>query len=133
MKIGSKHAHVAIIVIAVVSLIFTLWLVYNEIADPPYCPRIFYIPACYLVFVAYSLVIISEFIKKREANILMYLGGAGLGFVLAVWFSFNHIAGLERCPIFFGIPMCYASLLACSVLIVIKMVLIHKDMPLSLR
>ena len=133
MRSGPRYAHTAIVAIAAASLVLTLWLVYNEITNPPYCPRIFYIPACFIVSVAYTLVVVSEFIKKREANILMYLIGAGMGAVLAVWFSFNHIAGLEPCPIILSIPMCYASLLACVILIVIKMILVHHDLSLSLR
>ena len=102
-----------------IGLIFSIYLVVSELINSDFCPRIYGIPACYLVLLAFILVFISEILKLLLKNIVFYLGWL-IGFILAIWFSFSQIVGIDNCPLLLGIPMCYLSLILFIILLFIK-------------
>jgi len=99
-----------IALISLVGLIFSVILVKNELLIGNYCPKVLILPACYIVLVAFFLVLLSCLIKTRLISILLFEIGADVGLILAIWFSFAQFKGLKQCPVSFGIPLCYASL-----------------------
>ena len=102
-----------------IGVIFSIYLVGMDLIYSGFCPKIFGIPACYLVLLAFILVIISNFFKIFLNYLFFYLGWS-IGFILALWFSFNQIFRIDNCPIFFEIPMCYLSLTIFIIILFIK-------------
>ncbi|MBN2527275.1 MAG: hypothetical protein JXR76_12845 [Deltaproteobacteria bacterium] len=104
--------------IAVLSSLISFWLVWNEMTAPPFCPRLLHVPACVPVFVAYVLVTFAIVFKKLPARRYIYWGGTIIGLAIAIWFSTRQLLGLARCPTLPGIPipLCFASLLAFTLL-----------------
>ena len=102
-----------------IGLIFSVYLVGMDLIHSDFCPKILGIPACYLVLLAFILVIISNFFKIFLNNLIFYLGWL-IGFILALWFSFNQIVRIDNCPLFFEIPMCYLSLILFVIILFIK-------------
>jgi len=104
-------------IISLLGLIFTIFLILDEFKKPGYCPRFLKIPACYLVFLAFLLVLLSE---KLLINNLFILGVC-IGLGLAAWFSINQLLGRHQCPQLFKIPMCFVSFFVFLILIVLKL------------
>ncbi len=109
------------LILTLSGILATLWLVGNDMVQGDYCPKLFGIPACYLVLAAFLLVLLSLFIRHRLINRIVYGLGAGSGLVIAIWFSGNQILGLDECPKWFGLPLCYLSLLTFAALIWLKL------------
>lgn len=102
-----------------IGLFFSLYLVVSEIFNSGICPKIFGIPACYIVLLAFILVIISNFFKIFLNYLIFYMGWF-IGFILALWFSFSQIVHIDNCPLLFEIPMCYLSLIIFIIILFIK-------------
>lgn len=113
-------------ILVISGILATLWLVGNEIIQGDYCPKLFGSPACYLVLAAFFLVLIAMFIGNKKYNRLLYGLGATLGLFIAIWFSINQIFNLKECPKWFGLPLCYLSLLTFGALIWLKIHIIKK-------
>ena len=113
-----------IIVVVLVSLPFGLWLIYNELKTPGFCPSypVLGIPACFVVSFYFALVLVSQFVKNRAISNLLFQVGAIAGFATAIWFSVNHAQGNIQCPIVIGIPICYAAFADFLVLITLNQV-----------
>ena len=113
-----------IIVVVLVSLPAGLWLIYNELTTPGYCPPypVLGIPACFVVSFYFALILFSQFVKNRALSNLLYQVGAIAGLATAIWFSVNHAQGNVRCPILFAIPVCYAALADFLLLITLNQV-----------
>ena len=92
-------------------VIVSAYLVIMESYNPGFCPQIIDIPACYPVLVAYILVFVSLFIEKRSARYIIFYLGTLAGLSVAVWFSMGYILNTRACPVLFGIPLCYVSLI----------------------
>jgi len=107
-----------------VSLPFGLWLIYNELKTPGFCPPypVLGIPACFVVSFYFALVLVSQFVKNRATSNLLFQVGALAGLATAIWFSVNHALGNIQCPILFGIPICYAALMDFLVLVTLNQV-----------
>jgi hypothetical protein len=114
-----KYLKQYFLIIGFIGLIFSLYLVTLELIISNFCPKIFGIPACYLVLLAFIFVILSEFFKIFLNNLFFYLGWL-IGFILALWFSFCQIVRIDNCPLFFEIPMCYLSLIIFVIILFIK-------------
>ena len=99
----------AIFTISTLGLVFAMYLVISEIAQPGFCPTFLQIPACYIVLVAFLLVSISCLVRNRLFNWVLFDMGATVGLFLAIWFSRNQFLGLKECPKLLDIPMCYGS------------------------
>ena len=114
------------LILTVSGILVSLWLVGNDIVKGDYCPKLFGLPTCYLVLVAFLLVFLALFINKIFFNRLLYGIGPGSGFLIAVWFSGNQLFDIEQCPKLIGLPLCYVSLLVFGVLICLKVLAVGK-------
>ncbi|MCT4661539.1 MAG: hypothetical protein N4A40_06715 [Tissierellales bacterium] len=117
MKIGRKTITT---IISILGIIVSIFLVSMEFITESFCPLFWGVPACYLVLVSFLLVRISQFDwdDLRIKIICFYAGGfSGIG--LAVWFSYNQLLGFENCPSFMEIPLCYVSLVAFLIILLL--------------
>jgi len=74
------------------------------------CPMLGPLPACYLVFAAYSLVVISALLPTGHFNKLFYVGWTPI-FALAFIGVILHTFVGDTCPVNEnGLPQCYLSL-----------------------
>jgi len=78
------------------------------------------IPACYIVLLSFSVVLVSNTIVR---NHLLYFAGSITGLLLGMWFSYHEIKKNKKCPRFFGIPLCFVSLNAFTLIILLKLFL----------
>lgn len=104
--------------LSIIGLFFSINLIRLDIKDSNYCPKIFNIPACYLVLISFAIVLISNTILS---SLLLFMFGSALGLILGLWFTYNEIRGSKKCPRFFNVPLCYVSLVTFILLIVIKL------------
>lgn len=113
-----------IIYLVVASLPFGLWLIYNELRSPGYCPPypLLGFPTCHVVPFFFLLILASQFVSSEKFASLMFQVGAIAGLATAVWFSVNHALGNLQCPILFGIPLCYAALVDFLALITLNQI-----------
>lgn len=113
-----------IVLLVLVSLPFGMWLIFNELKTPGYCPPypVLGIPACFVVSFYFALVLISQFVQNRTISNLIFQVGAIAGLATAIWFSVNHSLGNLHCPIVVGVPICYAALADFLVLITLNQV-----------
>jgi hypothetical protein len=116
-----------IAIISFLGILVSLYLVYSDIKESGFCPKIFSIPACYIVLAAFILVFVSGFLKNKPSRDLIFYTGAIIGAALAIWFSYNQLNNLKECPKLFGLPLCYASLVTFLVLLVLKGIVIIKE------
>lgn len=91
---------------------------YLTITDVSPCPDVLGLPACYIVFLGYSVMLISVIIgfSKREGNDFLsnrvFLFGWLPVFLLALVGSLLEMYNGETCPKSeAGLPLCYVSLL----------------------
>ena len=101
-----------IIYLSTASMLVTLWLVYNELKTPGFCPPYpgLGIPTCILVLVFFSLVLGSQFMKPGKLQAIAFQAGAIAGLATAIWFSVHQALGKAQCPELFSIPLCYVAL-----------------------
>ncbi len=103
----------------------TISLVQNELASGNICPQLAGIPACYLIFGCFALVLISHsgIFKDRS---LFFFTGAGIAWIMATVGTSGEIFGWMECPkTEGGIPMCYLSLAIFSSLLILKIIQIR--------
>ena len=75
------------------------------------CPSIG-IPACYLVAIAYFLILLSCINLNKSLYRKLFFTGVTVVLGLAVVGSFRQVAGIGQCPqTGSGFPMCYISLM----------------------
>ena len=75
------------------------------------CPSVSGIPACYVVTVAYLLILISAITNRAPLYKRLFFTGAAVVFGLAAVGSLMQVSGLMQCPkTSTGFPMCYISL-----------------------
>jgi len=121
-----KHIQGASFTVIIAILLFTLYgmypLVSNEWTQGNICPKIIGIPACYIVFLCFSLGLIFHLIPVKN-NYKIYLFFIGINTLIASVGSIGEWTGLTECPrTSGGIPMCYISLGICLSLITLKLV-----------
>ena len=100
---------VLLIIFTLLGIIFSVYLVVSETYNPGFCPKIFNVPACYLVIASFGLVLISLFINRTPARMTVFYIGALSGLGIAIWFSIGQIIGIRECPGLFNIPLCFGS------------------------
>ncbi len=98
--------------LASVGVLLTSWLVISELFRDPTCPKLFGIPACYLVLIAYLSAAIGAWNTGSESGRVAFIGGAFAVTAIGVSFSLGEIRGTVQCPTFEGLPMCFLSLFA---------------------
>ena len=114
-----------IMILSFFGIIFGIWLISKDLKIPGFCPKLIILPACYPVTIAFFLVYASSYSQnKKTCNILFFIGD-GLGLILAIWFSFSQIIGLQECPRLFKIPLCYASFFTFSFILILHLIKIH--------
>ena len=112
----------AIRILSGAGIVFSIYLMVMETMNTGFCPGLWGIPACYFVLIAFMLVLVSSFIKNTAAaGFIFYPGSAG-GLAIAVWFSYNQIAGLKHCPSMMGMPLCFASFFIFVLIIILGII-----------
>ena len=111
-------SRIILFICTITGIVFSAYLVVNEIYSPGFCPVIFYIPACYLIIASFILVLISLFINKVQARLAIFYIGAILGLGIAIWFSIGQIMGTKECPSLLNIPLCYGSAVLFVIIII---------------
>ena len=69
-KIYNKY----ILTLSIMGLIFSFYLIYLDYLISDYCPKIYFITACYIVLISFSLIIISEIIHSKIKNFIFNIG-----------------------------------------------------------
>lgn len=108
------------LIISIIGSIFSFYLVFNELKIRNFCPEIFNIPACYIVFIAFSLTLTSQIIYNIKFSNILFFIGAITGLILGIWFSYNELINFYICPRIFNVPLCYLSFFAFLLIIFIK-------------
>ena len=100
---------------------------YENMTGTP-CPYIAVVPICYVVFLAYGLMLISVLIRHMGSMHYTFCVGWGVAFLIALVGSIAEIAaGGGVCPTTGGgirdgsgsIPMCFASLAMLIIILVL--------------
>lgn len=110
------------VALAFVGVLLTSWLVISELFREPTCPKLFGIPACYLVLIAYLAAAIGAWNADSGAGHVTFLLGAVAVTLIGIYFSMGEIRGTAQCPTFEGLPMCFVSLFAGVSMLVIDRV-----------
>ena len=93
-----------------------------EFRTPNICPKVLSIPACYIVLVAFTFVLLSHAMLPSPKQ-AAYYSFLTIPFFLALGGTISELSGQVVCPrTSGGIPMCYISLGLCFTLIVLKFV-----------
>ena len=109
-----------IILIALIAIYGTTALVMNEWQSGEACPKILGIPACYIVFVAFTLGLIGH-LKSGGAGRWIFIMAIGLVTIIATTGTIGELTGTAKCPrTTGGTPMCFISLGICISLLVSK-------------
>jgi len=111
--------------ISIVGIVFSIYLSIRNLIQGDYCPNIFGIPACYIVLLAFLLTFLST--KMDKGSGYVFIPGGAVGLVLAVIFSFKEMVSKGTCPDFFGIALCYVSLITFSLMIIFFLIYSRKN------
>jgi hypothetical protein len=103
--------------LSIIGIAFSIYLVVRELLQKGYCPDFFGTPACWLVLLAFVIVFFSTLLKKGRT--ILFYPGSVLGLVLAIYFSVSQLLKIKSCPIMFGIPLCYVSLITFASMIIL--------------
>ncbi len=128
-KFKEKTAlRISLIIFTLIGIIFSVYLVVSEIYNPGFCPKIFNMPACYLVITSFVLVLISLFINRTPGRLIVFYTGALSGLGIAIWFSIGQITGARECPDLFNVPLCFGSGVLFVIIIVSGSIEIRKQL-----
>ena len=118
-----KIFYYLILVIAGIGTYGTFGLVKTEIASGNGCPDLFpNIPACYIIYTCFIMIIIGHIFKNKFSN-LLYFSGAVTAISIATYASWAQYFGKLECPkTALGSPMCYFSFVFFLTLILLKLV-----------
>lgn len=102
--------------IAAIGVIAVANISFSQFTGQSQCPQLGKFPACYIVLVFYTLILISAVFRTAIPSMIFWIGWAGV-FVMAVTGTALEISGLETCPrTGSGTPTCYFSLAIAMVL-----------------
>jgi hypothetical protein len=104
-----KNFNKHIFSLSLIGVISSIYLIILDNLIINYCPKLFFISACYIVFATFLLILIAELFDFL-INRFLFIIGCIIGIILAIWFSINEIINSNICPRVFEIPMCYLSL-----------------------
>lgn len=109
----------------IVVLLFSIYGSFNLSLDDyqtkDICPKIFGIPACYIVLLFFLLTLGSHIFQSYIGMRLWFYTFLAVPFLLALSGTITELSGTVVCPRTpGGTPMCYISLLICSSLLVFK-------------
>lgn len=115
-----SHLYFANLIISILGLLTIIFLVSKQIIIGNICPPLFEIPACFIILILLVLIILSHIKIFKDRNMIYFLC-AILGLLIAIYFSFSQIRGLQDCPqCLIGIPLCYLSVLMFTLLLILK-------------
>jgi len=113
---------IIIAVIAAIGFLGAIQVSLEEFQTGTGCPHFGAIPACYIVSLAYALILISVVLKNPLKSVLFYTGWAPV-FLLALSGTVLELFGRDTCPkVDGGWPKCYFSL-ALAVAIILPVLL----------
>ncbi len=82
------------------------------------CPEIGFVPACYVVLLGYSLMLVSAALPRWRWGKWLFVSGATPVALLAVFGSVSELLVGETCPRSeSGVPLCYVSLALVAVIV----------------
>lgn len=112
-------ARKSILALGGLGLLLSAWLVYREAMYGATCPPYPFIgvPACYIVIVFFLLIVLSQHMSRYERP--LFMTGALLGLLTAIWFSISQMLGAAECPKLLGIPLCFVAAITFFVLLFI--------------
>ena len=122
-----RISDILLLALLAVGFVGALKVSYENMTGQP-CPHIILIPICYVVLVAYGLMIVSTLISPIKLKHYLFCAGWGTAFLIALVGSVSELlAGGGVCPTSGGsvrgatgsIPLCYASLAMLIVILVI--------------
>lgn len=116
-----------IYILIIVTLLFSIYGSFSlsviDFKKKNVCPKVFGIPACYIVFIFFLLAIYSHFMGSGQKINLLYFGFLAVPFLLALGGSLTELSGRVICPrTRGGMPMCYISLGICTSLLILKVI-----------
>ena len=92
----------------------------NDWKQKNVCPKIMRIPACYIVFICFTIALISHVLNTAISNVIYFIF-IGIPGGIALIGSITELSGKTICPkTASGIPMCYISLAFCVILMLVK-------------
>lgn len=102
--------HIGIIILAAIGFAGVANISYMHLTGESLCPILGVIPACYVIFVAYGMVIISMFLKENAKKVFFIFWLPII--LLALLGSIGELTNLAQCPhTQEGTPKCYFSAL----------------------
>jgi len=114
--------NILILFISVIGIVGAGEIVWAEITINNICPKLFWIPVCYIILVCLILSLVTHVLKVAYKSYFLF---TGIGFLIAVAASINQFTGNSICPkTINGIAICYHSLVVFSSLLIIKRELI---------
>ena len=74
-----------------------------------FCPMISSLPACYVILIAYSLIVLSMYPRLQKALLVFLIGWVPVT-ILALTGVVGELTGILQCPhLENGIPQCFIS------------------------
>lgn len=85
------------------------------------CPKVFGIPACYLVLLFFILAFMAHVLSSVVVSSIWFYGFIAIPFLLALTGTITELSGKVICPrTSNGTPMCYISLVMCLAFLTLK-------------
>ncbi len=118
--LNSKFFFYGILMILLFGMYGTSGLVMRELEIGNGCPKLFGIPACYIIMLCFLLAFLSH-VKVIKDKSKMFFIGVLIALSIASYGSIGQLMGFAECPkTTNGIPMCYLSFVLFSSLFVLK-------------
>jgi len=117
-----RKTHIALLALVFIGFIGALSVSWKNLTGSP-CPHLFAVPICYIVLIAYSLMLASLLIPNQSCKHHFFCVGWAIAFIIAFLASIAELTvGGGICPVSDsgslrggsgggGIPLCYVSLL----------------------
>ena len=118
----TKIISILIWLIGLIGLYGSFNLIYDELTSGNICPKIIGIPACFIILICFSLVLLghASILQKRP---WVYFLGAGIAITLATYGSLGELLDFAECPkTSSGIPMCFLSFGLFATLLFLKII-----------
>jgi len=119
-----KLLNYSIYIIFIFGLLAAVNLVYHEFSKEDTCPKLGFIPACYIIFSCLVIPFISHIINKGK---IIYFLFTTIALIIAAYATVGQLLNLVQCPkTESGLPMCYISFAIFACLVVLKLALLKK-------
>ncbi len=114
----NKTLNILLYLLLFVGVFVSGGLSYNELLHEGTCPKIGFLPACYLVFLCFAIPLIAHFFKKWN---ILFFTLTGIAFALAIFASIGQFLDKIQCPkTTVGLPKCYLSFVLLFAIIGVK-------------